>query len=59
MALSAGTRQAVGMATGWLVLTCAAAISLVYFSEIKSVARIALGAAGDRIARQSPGRAGT
>jgi aspartyl protease family protein len=43
MALSAGTRQAVGMATGWLMVACAAAVSLMYFSEIKSVARIALG----------------
>jgi aspartyl protease family protein len=43
MALSAGTRQAVGMATGWLVVACAAAVSLIYFSEIKDVARVAFG----------------
>jgi len=43
MALSAGTRQAVGTATGWLVLACAAAFSLLYFNEIKSAARVVLG----------------
>jgi aspartyl protease family protein len=43
MALSAGTRQAVGMATGWIVVACAAAVSLIYFSEIKGVARFVLG----------------
>jgi hypothetical protein len=43
MALSAGTRQAVGMATGWLVVACGAAVSLIYFSEIQSVARVVLG----------------
>jgi aspartyl protease family protein len=43
MALSAGTRQAVGTATGWLVVACAAAVSMVYFSEIKSATRIVLG----------------
>jgi aspartyl protease family protein len=43
MALSAGTRQAVGMATGWLAVACAAAVSLIYFNEIKEVARSVLG----------------
>jgi len=43
MALSAGMRQAVGMATGWLVLACAATVSVAYFSEIKSAARVVLG----------------
>jgi aspartyl protease family protein len=43
MALSAGTRQAVGTATGWLVVACATAVSLIYFNEIKSVARVVLG----------------
>jgi aspartyl protease family protein len=43
MALSAGTRQAVGMATGWLALVCATTVSVVYFTEIKSAARFALG----------------
>lgn len=43
MALSAGTRQAVGMATGWVMLACAAAVSLVYFTEIKAIARVVLG----------------
>lgn len=43
MALSAGTRQAVGTATGWVALACAATFSLLYFSEIKSVARLVLG----------------
>jgi aspartyl protease family protein len=55
MALSAGTRQAVGTATGWLVVACAAIVSLVYFSEIKSVARVVLGlqAPDARTERQS------
>ena len=43
MALSAGTRQAVGMATGWLVVACGAAVSLIYFSESQSVVRVVLG----------------
>jgi aspartyl protease family protein len=43
MALSAGTRQAVGMATGWLVVACGAAVSLIYFNEIQNVARVVLG----------------
>jgi aspartyl protease family protein len=43
MALSAGTRQAVGVATGWLGLACAGAVSLTYFTEIKSAARVVLG----------------
>jgi aspartyl protease family protein len=54
MALSAGTRQAVGMATGWLVVACAAAVSLVYFSEIQNAARVVLGlqAPNSRVNRQ-------
>jgi aspartyl protease family protein len=43
MALSAGTRQAVGMAAGWLMVAASAAFSLLYFSEIKEVARGVLG----------------
>src|SRR5262245_58444429 len=43
MALSAGMRRAVGMALGWLALTCAAAVSGVYFHEIKSATRTLLG----------------
>jgi aspartyl protease family protein len=43
MALSAGTRQAVSTATGWLLVGCAAVFSLAYFNEIKDVARVALG----------------
>ena len=39
MALSAGTRQAVGMATGWLLVACAATVCLIYFSEIKTAGR--------------------
>jgi aspartyl protease family protein len=42
MALSAGMRQAVGMAS-WLALTCAAAVSLVYFHEIKGTTGVLLG----------------
>jgi aspartyl protease family protein len=61
MALSAGARQAAGMAAGWLVVAGAAAVSVVYFSEIKAVALSALGlsapsvreaAAGDTRTRQ-------
>src|SRR5438552_2947171 len=43
MALSSGTRQAVAMAVGWVVLAGSAATSLVYFSEIKAAARGVLG----------------
>jgi aspartyl protease family protein len=43
MALSAGTRQAVSTGVSWLALACAAAVSLVYFNEIKSAARGMLG----------------
>jgi len=39
MALSAGARQAVGMAAGWLMVAASAAFSLLYFSEIKEMAR--------------------
>ena len=54
MAYSSGTRQAASMAAGWLVAAGASAFSLVYFSEIKEVARGLLGIparserAGDR-----------
>jgi aspartyl protease family protein len=63
MALSVGTRQAVGMATGWLALAGAAAISLVYFSEIKNVARFTLGLPAtevrlSRLAKPTRGAAG-
>ena len=55
MALSAGTRQAVGMATGWLVVACGVAVSLTYFSEIQNVARVVLGLQSPqpRVERQS------
>jgi aspartyl protease family protein len=43
MALSAGARQALGVAAGWLALACAAAVSLVYLHEIKSAASVLLG----------------
>jgi aspartyl protease family protein len=43
MALSAGTRQAVGMAAAWVMVASSAAFSLLYFSEIKDVARGVLG----------------
>jgi aspartyl protease family protein len=43
MALSAGTRQAAGMAASWLVAACAAAFSFVYFVEIKDMARQVVG----------------
>jgi aspartyl protease family protein len=43
MALSAGRRQAVGTATGWLTLTCAAALSFVCFPEIEGAACAILG----------------
>jgi aspartyl protease family protein len=61
MALSAGTRQAVGTATGWLMVACAAAVSLVYFAEIKNVARVVLGlqAPESRANRQAEPARGT
>jgi aspartyl protease family protein len=43
MALTAGMRQAVGTATGWLALTCAAAVGLVYLHEIEGATRAMLG----------------
>jgi aspartyl protease family protein len=46
------------MATGWAMLACAAAISLVYFNEIKVFARVALGLhAPGSVADQPAGRA--
>jgi aspartyl protease family protein len=43
MALLSGTRQAVVMAAGWVVVAGSAAVSLLYFSEIKAAARDVLG----------------
>jgi aspartyl protease family protein len=43
MALSAGGRQAVALAGGWIVVCAASAFSFLYFSEIKDVARGVLG----------------
>jgi aspartyl protease family protein len=43
MALSAGMRQAVGTAAGWLTLACAAAVSLPYLHEIQGATRAILG----------------
>jgi aspartyl protease family protein len=53
MALSSGTRQAVAVAIGWVVLAGSAAVSIVYFDEIKAAARGVLGPhapAGERTA---------
>src|SRR5581483_7755274 len=58
MALSAGARQAVGLATGWVVLTGAIVFSALYFSEIKDLARGMLGlpspAALEAVRREGP-----
>jgi len=43
MALSAGMRQAVGAAAGWLTLASAAAVSLHYLHEIQGATRAILG----------------
>jgi aspartyl protease family protein len=43
MAYSSGARRAASMAAGWLVAAGASAFSLLYFSEIKEVARGLLG----------------
>jgi aspartyl protease family protein len=43
MALSAGTRQALGMAMGGLAFSCTAAVSLLYSHEITGAARALLG----------------
>jgi aspartyl protease family protein len=43
MALSAGMRQAVGAAAGWLTLASAAAVSLLYLHEIQGASRAILG----------------
>jgi aspartyl protease family protein len=39
MALSAGARQAIGMATGWMAAAAAVAVGLAYASEIRQFAR--------------------
>src|SRR5438128_7658617 len=51
MALSSGSRQAIGMAVGWVGAGCAAAFSLLYFAEIKDTARRVLGLPAVTIAR--------
>jgi aspartyl protease family protein len=43
MALSAGMRQGVGAAAGWLTLASAAAVSLLYLHEIQGASRAILG----------------
>jgi aspartyl protease family protein len=43
MALSAGARQAIGTATGWLATAGAVAVALVYFQEIRDLTRGVLG----------------
>jgi aspartyl protease family protein len=43
MALSAGMRQAVGAAAGWLTLASVAAVSLLYLHEIQGASRAILG----------------
>jgi aspartyl protease family protein len=53
MALSSGTRQAVMMAAGWVVLAGSSAFSLLYFDDIKAAARRVLG-----IERSDGARAG-
>jgi aspartyl protease family protein len=60
MALSAGARQAVGMAAGWLLVAGSALVGVVYVSEIKQAARVILRlpapAAGDTSAWQTAPR---
>ena len=55
MALSAGARQAVGMAAGWLLVASSALVSVVYFSEIKEAARVMLGCRRRPRATRPPG----
>ena len=43
MALSAGMRLAVGTAAGWLTLTSAAAVSLLYFHDVQGAGHALLG----------------
>jgi aspartyl protease family protein len=43
MALSAGMRLAVGTAAGWVTLTCAAAVSLLYLHDIQGARHALLG----------------
>lgn len=50
MALSAGARQAIGMATGWLAVAGAVAVGIVFSKEIGQMAR---GAVGSPAARDS------
>ncbi|HUC46293.1 MAG TPA: TIGR02281 family clan AA aspartic protease [Hyphomicrobiaceae bacterium] len=58
MASSAGLRQAVGTAAGWLTLACAAALSPLYFHEIQGATRAILGFETSRapIRAPAPGR---
>ena len=60
--MSSGARQAMGMAAGWLVIAGCAAFSMLYYAEIKDVARAALGlsspeAAGKTAAARQAGHA--
>lgn len=65
MALSPGTRQASALAGAWLVALASAGFSVVYFAEIKAVARSLLGLqamptagiAGSDLPRQEGNRA--
>ena len=54
MALSAGLRQAVGTAAGWLTLACAAALSPLYFHEIQGATHAILGFETSRAPYRAP-----
>src|SRR5262245_16077618 len=59
MALSAGMRQAFGVATGWLALACAASASLVYFHDVKGTAHALLGLQAPHFANRAAAPART
>ena len=46
MAMSSGVRQAVGMAAGWVAVSCMAAFGFLYYAEIKSAVHGTLGLGG-------------
>lgn len=56
MALSAGARQAIGVATGWLAIAGAVAVGLVHLGEIRELVRGAVArpmpAAGESVAQR-------
>src|SRR5262245_52332097 len=53
MALTTGSRQAVGVAVGWALAAIGTAVSIAYFSEIRTATRTVLGVSEPTAARIS------